>query len=82
MQRNADEANKRITSIMNSVPTSIILVNEIGIIKETNKAVNKLFEADDKDILNKKIGHFLPILAMVNGNFDKNSATKTMQEGI
>jgi len=81
-RKNADEANKRISSIMNSVPTSIILVNETGVIKETNKAVNRLFEADDKDILNKKIGEFLPILAMVNGNFDKNSATKTMQEGI
>lgn len=81
-RKNADEANKRISSIMSSVPTSIILVNEDGVIKEVNKAVNKLFEAEDKDILNKKIGHFLPILAMVNGDFDTNSATKTMQEGI
>jgi len=81
-RKNADEANKRISSIMNSVPTSIILVNDHGVIKEINKAVNKLFEADENEILNKKIGVFLPILAMVNGQFDKNSATKTMQEGI
>jgi len=81
-RKNADEANKRISSIMNSVPTSIILVNEQGVIKEINKAVYKLFEADENEILNNKIGVFLPILAMVNGQFDKNSATKTMQEGI
>jgi len=81
-RKNVDEANKRITSIMNSVPTSIILVNEIGVIKEINQAVNKLFDADDITILGKSIGDFLPILEMVNGKFDKNSATKTMQEGI
>lgn len=79
---NADDANNRTTTLMNSVPTAIVLLNNLGEIKEFNHEAIRIFQSDSAGILNKKIGVFMPILATTDGKFDSFFSLKTAEEAL
>jgi len=79
---NADEANNRTTILMNSVPTAIVLLNHLGEIREFNHEAIRIFQANETDILNQKIGLFLPVLEKTTGEFDTKFSLKTAEEAL
>jgi len=81
-EMNASEANNRTTILMNSVPTAIVLLNHLGEIKEFNHEAIRIFQSTSADILNSKIGLFLPILATTKGEFDTEFSLKTAEEAL
>jgi len=81
-EMNANDANNRTTTLMNSVPTAIVLLNNLGEIKEFNHEAIRIFQSTSADILNSKIGHFLPVLATTKGELDTEFSLKTAEEAL
>lgn len=78
----ADEANARTTTIMNTVPTAIVLLDKRGMIKEFNTETIRLFQCKNFDIVNRHIGQYLPALQTIVGDFDVELALKTAEESL
>ncbi len=79
---NANEANNRITAIMNSVPTAIVLLDKNGFIKEFNRETIRLFQCESSDIIHSEIWRFLPVLQTIKGEFDVDFVLKTAEESL
>ncbi|GAA4651913.1 hypothetical protein GCM10023116_41970 [Kistimonas scapharcae] len=81
-RNNADEANNRLTMIMDSVPNAIVLVDQAGVIKDINMATEKLFSDTDEHILNARLSDYLPAFAREDGQFDRSCVVGSVQEGM
>jgi PAS domain S-box-containing protein len=71
-----------IKKIMNTIPCSLLLLDDQGIIQECNPKAIKLFSKHKNEIINKNISLFLPVLATLDGKFDKEYALKSMEESL
>jgi PAS domain S-box-containing protein len=74
--------NKKINTIMDTIPCSLVLLDDHGQIKECNHEAKKLFSKSKNEIINTNIANFLPALATLDGKFDKKTALKTMEESL
>ncbi len=79
---NAIKIYKQIKTIMNTIPCSLLLLNEQGIIQECNPEAIKLFSKHENEIINQKISTFLPALATLDGKFDTETALKNLEESL
>jgi len=79
---NAIKIYKQIKTIMNTIPCSILLLNEQGIIQDCNPEASKLFSKHENEIINQKISTFLPALATLDGKFDTETALKNLEESL
>jgi len=79
---NVIKINKQIITIMNTIPCSLLLLNEQGIIQECTPEASKLFSKHKDEIINKNIAVFLPALATLDGEFDTETALKSMEESL
>jgi signal transduction histidine kinase len=67
---------------MNTIPCSLLLLNEQGIIQECTPEASKLFLKNKDEIINKNIAYFVPALATLDGEFDTETALKNMEETL
>ncbi len=79
---NVIKVNKQINTIMNTIPCSLLLLNEQGIIQECTPEASKLFSKHKDEIINENIAVFLPALATLDGEFDTETALKSMEESL
>jgi len=79
---NVIKINKQIKMIMNTIPCSLLLLDNQGIIQECNPEASKLFSKHKDEIINENIAVFLPALATLDGNFDTETALKSMEESL
>jgi len=79
---NVIRANNKATMIMDTIPSSVLLVNSQGIIQECNNESEKIFERTKLDILGRNIAEFLPALATLEGEFDRDFVLKNMEESL
>jgi signal transduction histidine kinase len=79
---NVIKINKQIITIMNTIPCSLLLLNEQGIIQECTPEASKLFSKNKDEIINENIAVFLPALANLAGEFDTETALKSMEESL
>jgi len=74
--------NKQINTIMNTIPCSLLLLDEQGIIQECTPEASKLFSKNKDEIIHKNIAVFLPALATLDGEFDSETALKISEESL
>jgi signal transduction histidine kinase len=79
---NVVKINKQIKTIMNTIPCSLLLLNDQGIIQECTPEASKLFSKNKDEIINKNIAVFLPALATLDGKFDTETALKNLEESL
>lgn len=79
---NVIKINKQIKTIMNTIPCSLLLLNDQGIIQECTHEASKLFSKQKEQIINENIAVFLPALATLDGKFDTETALKSMEESL
>ena len=76
------QINKQINTIMNTIPCTLLLLDEQGIIQECTPEASKLFSKPKDEIINKNIAVFLPALATLDGEFDTETALKSAEESL
>ena len=74
--------NKQINTIMNTIPCTLLLLDEQGIIQECTPEASKLFSKPKDEIINENIADFLPALATLDGEFDTETALKSAEESL
>jgi len=79
---NVIQINKQIKTIMNTIPCSLLLLNDQGIIQECTPEASKLFSKHKGEIINENIAVFVPALATLDGEFDTEMALKSMEESL
>jgi signal transduction histidine kinase/HAMP domain-containing protein len=79
---NVIRTNDKANIIMNTIPCSVVLVDELGVIAECNIETEKLLLADKESIIGLPIANFVPALATLNGNFDSEIALKSLEESL
>ena len=79
---NVIRANDKANIIMDTIPCAVVLVNELGLIKECNIETEKLLLRNKTDIIDKQISDFVPALATLDGQFDNEIAIKNMEESL
>jgi signal transduction histidine kinase len=79
---NVIKINNQIKTIMNTIPCSLLLLNEEGVIQECTPEASKLFSKPKDSIINKNISVFLPALATLDGKFDTETALKNLEESL
>ncbi|WP_197411247.1 PAS domain-containing sensor histidine kinase [Colwellia sp. TT2012] len=79
---NVIRANDKANIIMDTIPCSVLLVDEQGLIKECNIETEKLLLRDKTHIIDKPVANFVPALATLDGQFDKEIALKNMEESL
>ena len=79
---NVIRANDKANIIMDTIPCSILLVDELGLIKECNIETEKLLLRDKADIIDKPVANFVPALATLDGQFDCDIVLKNMEESL
>ncbi len=79
---NVIKANDKAKTIMDTIPCSVILVDEEGIIKDCNIETQKLLLVSRADAIGKKVADYVPALATLDGDFDSQSALKSMKESL
>lgn len=79
---NVMKINKQIKTIMNTIPCSLLLLDNQGIIQECNPEASKLFLKRKAEIINENIATFLPALSTLDGQFDTETALKSMEESL
>ncbi len=76
------KVNENISSIMDTIPCALLLLEEKGGITECNSETIKLFQRKKDQIINKNAADFLPVLAKLNGEFDVKAALKNAEESL
>ncbi len=79
---NVIKANDKAKVIMDTMPCSIMLVDESGVIKECNIETERLLLNCKNSIIGKKVFDYVPALANLDGNFDRLGALKHMEESL
>ncbi len=79
---NVIKANDKANVIMDTIPCSIILVDEQGLIKECNIETEQLLLTNKTSIIGKRVSDFVPALANLDGGFDRLGALKHMEESL
>ena len=79
---NVIKANDKAKIIMDTIPCAIILVDELGLIKECNIETAQLLLTDKTNIIGKKVSDYVPALATLDGDFDRLGALKNMEESL
>ena len=79
---NVIKANDKANVIMDTIPCSIILVNELGLIKECNIETEQLLLTNKTSIIGKRVSDYVPALATLEGGFDSVGALKHMEESL
>ncbi|MEW6992941.1 ATP-binding protein [Colwelliaceae bacterium MEBiC 14330] len=79
---NVIKANDKANVIMDTIPCSIILVDEQGLIKECNIETEQLLLDNKTSIIGKRVSDFVPALANLDGGFDRLGALKHMEESL
>ncbi|MFT5297397.1 MAG: signal transduction histidine kinase [Colwellia sp.] len=79
---NVIKINKQIKTIMNTIPCSLLLLNDQGIIQECTPEASKLFSKHKDEIINKNIADFIPALATLDGSFDTETVLKNLEESL
>jgi len=79
---NVIQMNKQINTIMDTIPCSLLLLDEQGQIQECNHEAQNLFSKRKSEIINSNIGRFLPVLVTLDGKLDTETALKTMEESL
>ncbi len=79
---NVIKANDKANVIMDTIPCSIILVNELGLIKECNIETEQLLLTNKTSIIGKRVSDYVPALATLDGGFDSVGALKHMEESL
>jgi signal transduction histidine kinase len=74
--------NEKIQTIMNTIPCSLLLLNDQGIIQDCNPEASKLFLKPNDEIINENIAVFLPVLSTLDGEFDIEMALESMKESL
>lgn len=78
----AINANKQISTIMNTIPCTLLLVDKAGNIQDCNPEACKLFSLKQSQIITQNVASFIPALATLNGDFDISIALQTMHESL
>ncbi|KGJ96175.1 ATP-binding protein [Colwellia psychrerythraea] len=81
-RRNVVKANDKANIIMNTIPCSVLLVDEQGVIKECNIETEKLLLNEKSNIIEKPVSHFVPALATLDGHFDSEIVLRNMEESL
>jgi len=81
-RRNVINKNKQIKAIMNTIPCSLLLLNDHGVIQECNPEACKLFAKSKNEIMTENIAIFLPVLSMLDGQFDTKMLLRSMEESL
>jgi len=79
---NVIKINKQIKTIMNTIPCSLLLLNDQGIIQECTPEASKLFSKHKDEIISKNIAVFIPALATLKGDFDTEAVLKNLEESL
>jgi signal transduction histidine kinase len=79
---NVIKINKQIKTIMNTIPCSLLLLNDQGIIQECTPEASKLFSKHKDEIISKNIADFIPALATLDGSFDTETVLKNLEESL
>ena len=67
---------------MNTIPCSLLLLNDQGIIQECTPEASKLFSKHKDEIISKNIAVFIPALATLKGDFDTEAVLKNLEESL
>ena len=78
----AVNANKKISTIMNTIPCTLLLVDEVGHIQDCNPEASKLLLLKQSEIITQNVAKFIPALTTLSGEFDTTVALETMQESL
>jgi len=81
-RRNVITKNKQIKAIMNTIPCSLLLLNDHGVIQECNPEACRLFSKTKEEIVSQNIAIFLPVLSMLDGQFDTKMLLRNMEESL
>ncbi len=79
---NVIKMNEQVNAIMETIPCSLLLLNNQGIIQSCNPESCKLFAKPKSEIINKNIHVFIPALGTLDGKFDTETALKIMEESL
>jgi len=79
---NVSHINQQINTIMNTIPCSLLLLNNQGVIQECNPQASKLFSRKKDQIINQDIAEFLPALATQDGKFNSQTLLTSMEESL
>ncbi|WP_019025889.1 PAS domain-containing sensor histidine kinase [Colwellia piezophila] len=79
---NVIKANDKANIIMDTIPCSVLLVDDKGLIKECNIETEKLLLSNKNDIIDKPVSNFVPALATLDGQFDSEIVLRNMEESL
>ena len=79
---NVIRANDKANIIMATIPCSVLLVDEQGLIKECNIETETLLLRNKDNIIDKPVADFVPALARLDGQFDSDFVLKNMEESL
>lgn len=79
---NVIRTNDKANIIMNTIPCSVVLVDELGVIVECNIETEKLLLTGKESIIGQPIANFVPALATLEGDFDSDIALKSLEESL
>ena len=79
---NAIRANNKATMIMDTIPCSVLLVDQQGKVLECNIETERILECAKADIIERSVACFLPALATLSGEFDCEYVLKNMEESL
>jgi len=79
---NVIKMNEQVNAIMETIPCSLLLLNNQGIIQSCNPESCKLFAKAKDEIINSNIAEFIPALSTLDGKLDTKTALKIMEESL
>ena len=79
---NVTKVNEKINTIMDTIPCSLLLLDDKGIIEECNTETGKLLSSSKENIVGRNVAIFLPALATLDGQFDQEMALKSNVESL
>jgi len=79
---NTLNASNRLSLIMNTVPIAIILTDDEGIIRDLNPETERLFNTNRASIRGSKLSKFIPSMATLENEFDRQYITQQQEETL
>jgi len=79
---NTLNASNRLSLIMNTVPIAIVLADDKGIVRDLNPETERLFNTNRVKIKGSKLSKFIPSVATLENEFDRQYVTKQQEETL
>ncbi len=74
--------HEKVNTMMDTIPCALLLLDDCGVITECNPEAVSLFATDKDNIIAQNIAFFLPAMATLDGQFDRQTALKHGEESL